>query len=442
VIDVAELAEEIDGELFTPDSPGYDAVRRPANPAFGHVHPRLVVRCRSVADVVQAVRYARETGIHVVPRGGGHCFAGRSTVDGIVLDLAELDDIAIDADGRATIGAGAGLAQVYAALHGRGRTIPAGCGDTVGIAGLTLGGGIGLLGRTHGLTCDRLVAAQVVLADGRVVDCDQDRHRDLFWALRGAGGGQFGVVTALTFATVEEPTTTRFEAHWSGLALDELVSAWQRWAPDALDEVTAVLSLVAEPGHPIRATLFGVSLLDETATRGLLDQLCTAAGVSRALDVRGGVAYTELKGTFDDLDPRVDPAHAPRIRSEFFARTMRRSTITAVLDQLQDGTTTARRQLTFTPMGGAYNRRAEAETAFAHRHERFLLEHVGAPPDPWVDRSWATAHADGSGHVYPNFPDPQLADWATAYHAGNHARLTEVKAAYDPGHLFHFPQSL
>lgn len=204
MIDVAGLGEELDGEFFVPDSPGYEAVRRPANPGYRDVHPRLVIRCGSVADVALGIGYARATGIPIVPRGGGHCFAGRSSTDGIVLDLAGLDSITVADDGLATIGAGARLAQVYAALHVHGRTIPAGCGASVGIAGLTLRGGIGLLGRKHGLTCDRLVGARVVLADGGIVDCDPDREPELFWALRGAGGDQFGVVTSLIFDTVPE----------------------------------------------------------------------------------------------------------------------------------------------------------------------------------------------------------------------------------------------
>jgi FAD/FMN-containing dehydrogenase len=180
-MNVARLREELDGELFVPDSPGYEAVRRPANARFRDVRPRLVVRCGSAADVALAIRYAQDTGVHIVPRGGGHCFAGRSSTDGIVLDLAGLNSVSVADDGLATIGAGACLAQVYAALHAHGRTIPAGCGATVGIAGLTLGGGIGLLGREYGLTCDRLVGARVVLADGRMVDCDADREPELFW---------------------------------------------------------------------------------------------------------------------------------------------------------------------------------------------------------------------------------------------------------------------
>ena len=262
--------------MFSPDSPGYEAIRRPVNAAYREVRPRLVVLCRSVSDVVRAMAYARATGDRIALRGGGHCFAGRSSTDGIVLDLSGLDDICVADDRVATIGAGARLAEVYAALHAYGRTLPAGCGPTVGIAGLTLGGGIGLLGREYGLTCDRLVGAQVVLADGSVVECDRDREPDVFWGLRGAGGGQFGVVTSLRFDTVPEPMTTRIEAHWSGIAFEELVSAWQAWAPEAPDELTVNLTVVSEPGctcpgHPLR----------RGGPRGGIDP-GTAAGVHRS----------------------------------------------------------------------------------------------------------------------------------------------------------------
>ncbi|WP_020393270.1 FAD-binding oxidoreductase [Kribbella catacumbae] len=462
---LADFADALDGESFGPDSPGYDAIRRPANLVYQEVRPRLVVRCRSVSAVVSAMAYAKAAGDRIVPRGGGHCFAGRSSTDGIVLDLSGLDNISVAADGVATIGAGARLGEVYAALHTYGRTLPAGCGPTVGIAGLTLGGGIGLLGRVYGLTCDRLIGVQVVLADGSVVDCDDEHEPELFWALRGAGGGQFGVVTVLRYATVPEPTTTRIEAHWSGPAVEDLVAAWQAWAPDAPDELTVNLNLLSEPGAPVQATLFGASTLDEATTREVLRDLIDQAGVAPttrsgddqsddpsddqggdqsddlgAIELRGGLPYHQLKDTF--ADPRDTPARVLRIRSEFFSDPMASSTLASLLTQLAEPRTEYRRELTFTAMAGAYNRVAENATAFAHRSERFLLEHLAEAADPWVDASWATAHADGSGHVYPNFPDPALDDWAAAYHAGNHPRLIAVKNAYDPHRFFDFPQAL
>jgi FAD/FMN-containing dehydrogenase len=409
--------------------------RRPSAHNVGVVNPRLVVLCRSVPDVVHAIAQAAATGEHLVPRGGGHCFAGRSSTDGIVLDLSGLDRISLADNGIATIGAGVRLGELYASLHTYGRTLPAGCGPTVGIAGLTLGGGIGLLGRRYGLTCDRLVGAEVVLADGSVVDCSDDREPDLFWALRGAGGGQFGVVTSLRFDTVPEPLTTRIEVHWSGIGFHELVGAWQTWAPDAPDELT--VNLTVEP-EPAGATLFGAATLDEEPTRELLREFTNRAGEASTLELRPGLPFHQLKDSFADLDPLEQ---AVRLRSEFFSRALPSRTMASLLTQFGEAPNAGRR-LTFTAMGGAYNRVAEDATAFAHRGERFLLEHVGDPADPWIDRSWATAHVDGSGRVYPNFPDPALADWAAAYHAGNHARLAEVKHAYDPHRFFRFPQAI
>jgi FAD/FMN-containing dehydrogenase len=440
VPDLAELGNSLDGELFSPDSPGYDAIRRPVNLAYREVRPRLVVVCRSVSDVARAMTYATATGVRIVPRGGGHCFAGRSSTDGIVLDMSGLDVISVADDRVATIGAGALLGRVYAALHGCGRTLPAGCGPTVGITGLTLGGGIGLLGRKHGLTCDRLAGAQVVLPDGSVVDCDHDHEPDLFWGLRGAGGCQFGVVTSLRFDTVPEPMTTRIEAHWPDIALEELASAWQAWAPDAPDEVTVNLTLVAEPGAPAQATLFGAAALQEGPTRKLLREFIDRVGVVPTIELRTGLPFHHLKSTF--ADPRDLPERALRIRSEFFSQRLAHGTLASLLTQLGEPRTMGRRQITFTAMGGAYNRVTEDATAFAHRSERFLLEHIAEAAEPWVDRSWATAHADGSGRVYPNFPDPALGDWAVAYHAGNYPRLAAVKNAYDPHRFFDFPQAI
>jgi FAD/FMN-containing dehydrogenase len=440
VSQLAEFRDSLDGEWFTPDSSGYEAVRRPVNLAYREARPRLVVLCRSVSDVIGAIGYATATGNRIAVRGGGHCFAGRSSTDGIVLDMSGLDRISAAADGVATIGAGARLGQVYAALHGDGRTLPAGCGPTVGIAGLTLGGGIGLLGRKHGLTCDRLVGAHVVLADGRVLDCDHDHESDLFWGLRGAGGGQFGVVTSLRFDTVPEPITTRIEARWSDTALERLVSTWQAWAPDVPDELTVNLALESEPGASVQATLFGAATLDERSTRELLQQFIDRAGVAPTIDLRPGLPYHLLKSTF--ADPPDVPERALRIRSEFFSDAISDGTLASLLTQLGEPRASGRRQLAFTAMGGAYNRVAEDATAFAHRSQRFLLEHVAELGDPWVDRSWATAHADGSGRVYPNFPDLALDDWAAAYYAGNYPRLAAVKNAYDPHRLFDFPQAI
>lgn len=433
------LRAALDGELITPDSAAYDAARRPALARFHDVRPAAIVGCASTRDVTRALAFARHSGTHIVPRGGGHCFAGWSSTTGLVLDLSHLDSVTVCPDGRARIGAGARLAPVYDGLHRARRTLPAGCGPMVGIAGLTLGGGLGLLGRRHGLTCDALLSAQVVLADGRVVDCDHDREPELFWALRGAGGGQFGVVTSLEFATVAEPRATRFAVSWPAAAAADVVAAWQDWAPDAPDDVTANLSLVAEPGRPLRVVVYGAALRPAEPAVALLEGLAGRVGVKP--EIRQQVlSWRDLKRSFAAQEP--GGAVETVSRSEFFSRPMPTPALAALIDELTGGTVPGRRELNFTAMGGAYNRVPADATAFVHRGERFLLEHAARDGDQWLGRSWALAHAFGSGRVYPNFPDPDLDDWAAAYHGGNTGRLGAVKRDYDPDRLFRFPQAI
>jgi FAD/FMN-containing dehydrogenase len=407
VDDLDRLQTALEGDLLTPASSCYDAARRPAMARYRDVRPRAVVQCASTRDVARTIAYAQDTGTHVVPRGGGHCFAGRSSTEGLLLDLGRLDAIAVDADGRASIGAGARLAQVYDTLHEDARTIPAGCGATVGIAGLTLGGGFGLLGRVHGLTCDALVSAQVVLADGRLVDCDADREPELFWALRGAGGGQFGVVTSLVFATVAEPQGTRFQLSWPEVAAAAVIAAWQNWAPVAPDRSTANLTVVAEPGRPLRVVVFGAALADVAATSARLEELVTAVGTRPETRLWDGMAFRDLKRSLADLDPREMDARVTTSRSEFFARPLPAAAITSLLDELT-GDADGARELNFTAMGGAYNRLASDATAFVHRREQYLLERHRR--EPAVGRSVVGDRAPPRlGAGVPQLPRPRAA---------------------------------
>ncbi|MEV4319776.1 FAD-binding protein [Actinocrispum sp. NPDC049592] len=400
--------------ILRPDDAEYEAVRRPALPNYWHVRPSAVVRCFSTADVVSTLEYARTAGLHVTPRGGGHCFAGRSSTSGVVLDLSPLNSVSVSG-GVAVVGAGAVLDQVYSGLDAHGLTLPAGCGPTVGIAGLTLGGGLGLLGRRYGLTCDRLLSAEVVLTDGRVVTSSVDSEPDLFWALRGAGGGQFGVVTSLVFAPVPASPAIRFLLTWPVAAAFDVVLVWQEVAPDAPDEVSANLKI----------TVFGVTVFGAGPPP---DELLRLTPSTRDITT---MPYRHLKESFDG--PETGPITS---KSEFFAENLPTPTIKTLLDALTPGC-----ELNFTPMGGAYNRIPPHATAFAHRHTRFLLEHT-APTPTQAHTSWTITHPHGTGRVYPNFPDPTLPNWQTAYHAENHPRLAEIKAHYDSDRVLHFKQSL
>ena len=376
-----------------------------------------VVPCHSPAEVAETIRLARDTGQHLVPRGGGHCFAGRSTSDGIILDTTPLRSISLDGD-VATIGAGALLGDIYDALGDR--TIPAGCGSTVGIAGLTLGGGLGILGRQHGLTCDSLLAAQVVLADGQIVDCAEGD--DLFWALRGAGGGQFGVVTSFTFRTVAAPVLTAFHLRWPKSEVATVIEAWMAAAPDASDALAASLLVTSE------VNLFG-------ATQGPRSEVDSLIGVPPESATYATLSFRDTKRFLETIGGMEDDSIS---KSEFFTDPLPGDAVAALVDHLSSG---PGRELDFMPMGGAYNRVPVHATAFAHRDTRFLLKHASSDRD-WLDRSWRIVRPWGTGGVYPNFPDPHLTDWATAYHGDNLDRLRAVKARYDPQGFFRFHQSI
>ena len=227
--DVAALGRRLAGEVLVPGSAGYESKRKLVSPRFQHNHPEAIALCADSTDVAEVLAFAQESQLPLAVRSGGHDFIGRSTTEGIVLDLTPMHAVSVRG-GMATVEPGARLGKIYDRLDEHQLTLAAGCGSTVGISGLTLGGGIGVFGRKHGLTCDSLLAAQVVLTDGDLVECDENRNPDLFWALRG-GGGNFGVVTSLFFQTLPAMEAVTFRLTWRHLEVEQVLSAWQQWAP-------------------------------------------------------------------------------------------------------------------------------------------------------------------------------------------------------------------
>ncbi len=439
----ADLRTKLAGTVVTPDDAGYDLARRGQLAKFHDQRPRAVVQVDTPEDIAETITFARQNGIALRPRSGGHCFAGRSSTDGIVLDVSSLNAVSVHGTAT-TIGAGARLAHIYDSLWHHGRTLNLGCGQTVGIAGLTLGGGLGLLGRAYGLTCDQLTAAELVLADGTITSADED----LFWALRGAGGGQFGVVTQLTFATIEDPRTTRFHLTWPYEAARDVIAGWQDWAPDSSDGMNANLRLIAgsDPERPPVLHLFGLHLGSKAETRRILDQAGPAPSTSEIDEL----VYQRAKPSLSGLgaEPATDEPRIERSRSEFFRTSLPTYTLAVLLDRFTEQRAHGvYRELNFTPWGGAYIRKNEGDTAFAHRNSRFLIEHLQHTPegvdDDWANESWQVTHPySDEGRVYPNFPDPDLDDPLTAYHGANLERLRTIKRRYDPDRFFDFPQGL
>jgi FAD/FMN-containing dehydrogenase len=238
--DLGPLERAIAGEVAVSGSPAFDRLPRPFNARYHDPLPRAVVLCAAPADVVETLAFLAAHGLEPAIRSGGHCYAGHSSTSGVVVDVSAIRAVSIEGD-LATVGAGARLGAVYDTLAADGRTIPGGSCPPVGIAGLTLGGGLGILGRSYGVTSDRLVAAEVVLADGRVMVCDEHHESDLFWALRGAGTGNFGVVTSLVFRTVLAPDVTNVHLSWPFRDAAAVIGGWQAWAPFGPDELAASL---------------------------------------------------------------------------------------------------------------------------------------------------------------------------------------------------------
>ena len=452
------LGSAIDGDVVLPGTPAAEGLPKTFNARFHDMVPTAMARCASPEDVVEAISFAGRNGLELAVRSGGHCLAGRSSSRGLVVDVSPMDTVAV-ANGLATVGAGARLGQVYDALQAHGLAIPAGTCPAVGVAGLTLGGGLGILGRTHGVTSDRLVAARVVLADGRIVDCDEHRHEDLFWALRGAGAGNFGVVTSLVFRPVPAPDATNFHLAWPFETAASVVAAWQAWAPDGPDGLAASLkvTVAGELGRAPSVDVYGALLGRESDATGPIGRLVDLAGSDPVASWSEHMSFPETRRWWADLGvDDHDPIEHPVLfaRSEFFRRAMPPQVVAGLLERFTGGRGAGEaRELDFMPWGGAYNRIPADATAFVHRDERFQLKHAavvdpGASTDAkdsaarWVARSWDSVHPAASGRVFQNFPDPDLEDWGESYYGPNLGRLLRVKARYDPSNLFRFDQSL
>jgi FAD/FMN-containing dehydrogenase len=450
-IDLVGLRRQVTGAVLVPGDEGYEAWSRPYNAALGRRRPAVIVRASNVADVATCVRRTGGRGLRLAARSGGHSYEGWSTPDrGVVLDLSGLRQIRVRPDGTAVVGAGALLIDVYAALAAAGRALPAGSCPSVGIGGLTLGGGIGVLCRAYGLTCDRLRAADVVTADGEVRRVDTNRDADLFWALRGGGGGNAGVVTAFTFDTVPAPDMSVFSLSFPAARTAKVLAAWQGWmatAPDALWSLCGVTA-ASEPTNRVSGTWVG--------RPGGLDRqvadLVAAVGVSPIRRFTSRLGYLEAMRYFAGCSRRSVAACHPSTRpggtlgrngfraaSRMLERPLDTRTAAGVVDLVRDRTAIV---LLFDALRGAVGQVGSAETAFAHRGALASVQvysgAAGAAAVGRVQRRLAPLVGRGA---YANYINADQADWARAYYAGNGQRLSEIARRYDPYGVFDFPQS-
>ena len=457
----AELRRRLRGTLVTPRDDGWDAARALYNPRLD-VSPRAIAFCESTPDVGQVVRFARARGWPVAARGGRHSFAGYCNVPGsIVADVSRIDAVQLDPERPiARIGGGADVLDAYRGLvleHGL--ALPVGTCPTVGIAGLTLGGGFGRLMRRYGVTSDSLRAATVVLADGSVVRCSEDHRGDLFWALRGGGAGT-AIVTQLRFAVraaPQEAIAFTFSYPWTQAAA--AIDAWQRTLPNAPVTLSyGRLRALRRPDGALTLTVSGHWYDTESRLRALLAPLA-AAGPARQTVRRRTFAQAALPDSVqlrEGAPVVVDPPRFPNYqRSDFFSALLPGDAIAALVAQIERwpgvGGSGHEGGVQLDALGGAVNRVQPSSTAFVHRRQRMHCAYlsfwgandaqpIAAACEQWTREIHAAMKPYASGFAFQNYIDPELGDWERAYYGANATRLRAVKRRYDPRERFGFAQ--
>jgi FAD/FMN-containing dehydrogenase len=444
------LRAAVDGRIITPGNPAYDQAR---TVFYGGIdrRPAVIVRPTDASDVSQVVSLARETELELAVRSGGHSLAGHSTTDGgIVLDLADMHALEIDPQQRtawAETGLTAGEYTTAAGAYG----LATGFGDTgsVGIGGLTLGGGIGYLVRKHGLTIDQLLAAELVTADGQLLHVDDQSHPELFWAIRG-GGGNFGVATRFQFRLQEVSTIV------GGLlvlpATPEVLAGFIALADAAPEGLSTIANVMPAPPLPfLPAEHHGRLIVMATlAYAGDPEAGQRAVAPLRALatplaDMVKPMAYPQI------YPPEEEDFHPTGVLRSMFVDQVDRQATEAIVEHLQASDAPIRvAQLRV--LGGAMARVPAEATAFAHRASRLMVNLAALYERPedaaehraWVDRFAAALHdGDGDARAYVNFlADEGQARIREAYPGSTWERLAAVKGRYDPTNLFRLNQNI
>ncbi|MFC9249402.1 FAD-binding oxidoreductase [Streptomyces sp. NPDC057136] len=466
------LDRSLDGLLVRPGDADYASARQLYNIRFDTLKPAAVAYVRHEDDVRACLAFARSAGTPVAIRSGGHSYAGWSSGNGrLVIDVSSLARV----DTNGTVGAGAKLIDVYRGLARHGRTVPGGSCPTVGISGLTLGGGHGVASRAYGLTCDNLTSATLVTADGSALTADADHHPDLFWALRGAGNGNFGVVTELRFRTRPAPSTVSGFLSYPWSRAQAVLAAWQEWGPEQPDEIWSSAHLDAGPGGGMPTlSIAAFSLGTYGDLQNAVDRLADKIGASassvslrRHSFLEAMLVYAGCSGLTDAQChlPGTTPGRneggalqreAYAAASDFFDRPLSAAGLRALIDRAEAFTRIPVEQgggggsITLTALGGAINRVDPQATAFVHRRSRVLAQYIGAwqpgtsgtAQQGWLKTTHAALRRYASGAAYQNYVDPDLGDWRKAYYGTSADRLARLKERYDPTRLFTFPQSL
>jgi FAD/FMN-containing dehydrogenase len=447
----------IRGQVIRRGAPGFAEAAHVYNERFDGVLPALVARPLDAADVRTAVRWGVSQGVGLRARCGGHSYAGYSTQPGgVVLDLRRLRGVRVDQRNRTTtVGAGSQLIDVYAALAAHGLTVPAGSCPSVGVAGHALGGGMGLAARQWGLTADNLLEARIVTADGRLRTVNRRSDPNLYWALRGGGGGNFGVVTSFKFRVHEVPrTVAAFFVNWPWSRAADALAAWQAWAPHARSQLTSIFHLSAG-GGTTSASVSGQYIGPASDLPRLLAPLTAVGGASVSAADHSylqaqlifancatiGLAACHTRGT---RAGGTLPRESFQAKSDYVARPLPAASRQALVHAAEArAALPGSGAILFDSYGGAIARVPAHATAFVHRQVLFCIQYLSYDGGAvWLRSTARTMRPHVTGGAYLNYTDPELARWQHAYYGANYARLLAVKHEVDPHHYFDFPQAI
>jgi FAD/FMN-containing dehydrogenase len=434
------------GPVITPSDDEYEDARRLYN-AMIDKRPAAIASCVDVADVIAAVNFAREQGLDVAIRGGSHSGAGLGSVDdGLVIDLSLMRGVLVDPEERvARVLGGTLLGEVDHATHAFGLAAPFGIISTTGVGGLTLGGGVGNLTRTLGLSVDNLVAADVVLADGSFVTASEDRNDDLFWALRG-GGGNYGVVTAFTFRVAPVSTIVGGPTFWSLDRAQEILSWYREFLPSAPEELNGFFAFHTIPPAPPFPEQFHLQKMCGVVW-------CYAGDAEAADEVFEPVRELDpdlpglmemplpaLNSAFDGLYPAGDQWYW---RSDYVAEIPDEAV--AIHADFAQRLPTLKSTMHLYPLGGAAAHVANDATAFSYRDAGWVQVTVGVDPDAaevgpaieWTRDYWDALHPYSMGGGYVNMlMDDEGQERVRSTYRENYDRLAQIKRRYDPDNLF------
>lgn len=467
-----QLRRHLEGDVVLPSDQAYASAKQGVLVELDSVKPQGIVYCETPRDVSTAIKFAGDNDIAVHTRSGGHSLAGWSTGQGMVLDVSRLNRVSV---GHHTVRLGPGVQSIdaLATLKPYNRQIITGTCATIRQGGYISGGGIGFQVRKFGVASDRLVSARMVLSNGRIVRASEGMHSDLFWAIRGGGGGNFGVAVDFEVRPVSAPRMVSFDTFWPWDKAQEIITAWQEWCSSGSNNLGSTLTVLLSDGAPGKVPIIrihGAYHGPLSEFEQALNELAAEAGATPGLRNVQELAYADaMKALYGCEQFTVQECHRvgsnpdAKIRRTPFlrerTRLLDRPTGSSGVADLLAAFEANRRPghityLYFTALGGVANEVPRAQTAYVHRGAEFFVACAtllsdGQPPAEeaeaamvWPIHAFNVIDPLSSGESYLNFPNPDLGDWRQAYYAENYSRLVSVKRRYDAPDFFRHPQSI